>query len=129
MATAASPSATPVAASHPFAPYRDQASWGGLVTAVVTLIEPIAGATIGTYLITNIVSNVVMDDLGVKNAGTIAKVAKTVASFFLAVAAAAGVATALGVTITVTPEIVGLLIGITALKVLGVFEKAANQNP
>jgi hypothetical protein len=114
-------------ASGPFTPYKNHIKWGQVITMIAMLIDPTWGAATGTYYITSVASNVALDKLFINwDLSTVEKVTKTVVAYFIAVAAGASVAVALGVEITMAPDLLTayFIVG-AALRIFDVFKNAA----
>ncbi len=108
--------AAPAAAiqNHPFRPYEGEAFIGAITTAACgLLINPVVGAALGVYFITNIGANLAGDYFMGNNHDPIARVAKAAFSCLVAIGVALGVASAfVGVIVPITPILVA---GIVAL--------------
>ena len=104
--------------SQSFTSYNTNAWVGAIATAVCTLINPISGAAVGTYCITSLATQIVLDKLSGNSRGIIDKIVKIAISFFAGMAAAFGVLSALGVSVAFTPVLIGGLIAGLACKIL-----------
>ena len=98
--------------------YKNSAFIGAIATAVCTLINPISGAAIGTFCITDLTTSVLMDKLGWDKTGMMGKISRLFVSYLVSLGAAVGVLAALGVTITFTPPLIGAVIGSLAMLLL-----------
>jgi hypothetical protein len=110
------PISTPSAPTRSIQNILEDIGIAAIATVAWTVIDPITGIALGTYLITCIASDVVADRLGWDNAGTISKVVKTCVSHFVGMATSLAVLSALaGTAIIFTPSVIGFVIVTTAL--------------
>lgn len=101
--------------------YAATAGLGILVTAVATVINPIAGAAWGAFFITNIGTSMAADQLGCGRADSnvAAKVAKSVGTMFLSlVAAFATVCCLTGAVVAFTPGMIAVGVSLLCLSAL-----------
>lgn len=103
---------TQPAQSNIFDPYADMASWSAVVTGVCILVKPVVGAAVGVYFVTGVLTRAAFDASGIEEAGALGKAAKFALSFL------AGTLTALGVTVSLTPQATAYVIAVTAFHIL-----------
>lgn len=102
-----------------FKPYENTALWGSLATAVGTLINPIAGAAIAVYYVTQIGSNLVADHFRLGEADPMARIARAAFIGLAAVAAAFTTICALTGSFVLAPAVVAIGISLVCFSILG----------
>ena len=103
-----------------FKPYESGAVVGCLATAVGTLINPIAGAAIGVYFVTNIGSTIVANHFKVGQTNPVARMVAIAAISLASIGAAFATVCAIkGSIVILTPAVIAVGISLVCFSVLG----------
>lgn len=103
-----------------FEPYEDAAGLGIIIAAVGTLINPVAGAAIAVYYVTDIGSSVIADHFKVGETNPIARIARAAFISLASIAAAfATVCVLTGSVMILTPTMLAVGIFLVCFSVLG----------
>lgn len=108
-----------------FKPYRGSAAWGTLATVVGTLINPVAGAAIAVYSVTDIGSNLIADHFNIGENNPVARIARAAFIGLASIGAAFATICALtGSAIVLTPALAGLAVSLVCFSILGTIYSA-----
>lgn len=105
-------------AQDAFKPYESAALWGSVATAIGTLVNPIAGAAIAVYYVTQIGSNLVADHFRIGETDPMGKIARAAFIGLASIAAAFTTIFALTGSFVLTPALVAIGISLVCFSVL-----------